>query len=124
MSNFINSLEMSVRAQRILTAMKIVCMEEFMSITEIDIMRQPQAGRVTWREISDKQAYFRSLDGAGVRLVSFAAPSVKDGADLANKIMAVIDAHAVGMPGYHILGALSWVEFQIHRGMERTEDNV
>lgn len=55
MSDFIKSLELSTRTERVLTDMGIDTLEKLMSLTEAQVRRWYGAGRLTWQEIRETQ---------------------------------------------------------------------
>jgi hypothetical protein len=61
MTSILDQLELSVRAQNVLRARGGVdTLSDFMALNRSDVLRQPKAGQVTWREIERMQTYLRS----------------------------------------------------------------
>lgn len=55
----IDDLELSVRASNVLKKMGVETMDDFMALTRQSVMRQKNAGRRTWQEVSEIQTHFR-----------------------------------------------------------------
>jgi hypothetical protein len=65
MADIIHDLELSVRATNVLTAYgHVKTLDDFMALTEAQVMRMPKAGRATWREIERMQAHLREPNTA------------------------------------------------------------
>lgn len=61
MTDFIDGLELSVRAGSALRRMGIDNLEAFMTLTKKQVMAEKNAGARTWREVANMQGYFRHL---------------------------------------------------------------
>lgn len=57
--SIIDDLELSVRASNVLKNMGVETMDDFMALTRQSVMRQKNAGRRTWQEVSEVQTYYR-----------------------------------------------------------------
>lgn len=88
---FIKGLELSVRAQNALTALKVERMDQFMRIKEKDITGLRNCGRLTWQEVQSMQQYFRS--------------AARGEGDLAtmNAMLADINSLRLRHPYFHIV---------------------
>jgi hypothetical protein len=65
MADIIHDLELSVRATNVLTAYgHVKTLDDFMALTEAQVMRMPRAGRVTWKEIKSIQASLRGRESS------------------------------------------------------------
>lgn len=61
MTDFINDIELSVRAGNVLRNMGINNLDAFMALTKKEVMAEINAGNRTWNEIANLQKHFRCL---------------------------------------------------------------
>lgn len=61
MTDFIDDLDLSVRAGNVLRKMGISDLEAFMALTKRQVMDQANAGARTWREVAAMRDHFRQL---------------------------------------------------------------
>jgi len=112
MADIIRDLELSVRATNVLTAYgHVKTLDDFMALTEAQVMRMPRAGRVTWKEIKSIQARLRES-----YVVSVSAPPSREAVVLTARGIAALSAFVsnLAQDGFRIVTVIDTQNGEYH----------